>query len=419
MRVTSCTGPNRPVRRRWPSGRVVGVKASSRPPFTPPISAGDPMKLILEQAALNKALDRATSVVERRNTIPILANVLIDATGDGIWLTATDLAIESRVRVAGVIETPGRATVSATLVSDMVRNAPPGAEVVLELIENGARLAVSYGRSRFRPPVLPVADFPVRKEAEAMSWIEVDAIGLAAVFGRTAVAMGDDGVRHYLNGVYLHTVLEGEKPVLRGVATCTGRLMWARTAAPARAPAIAGVIVPKKTVGEFTRALNGRSGPVRLGVSSSEVCLAFEDLIIRSKVVDGEYVEYARVVPNDWSHEIVVDRGVLEAAAKRVALVSTDKVRSVEIKVADGVLTLQARSLESGEAVEEIEVETTSDDPRRFCFNARYLLDALGQTDADYVALRSGSAGGPVRLEPADEDPEAGEALSILMPMAA
>lgn len=376
------------------------------------------MKIIIEQGVLHKAIARAISVVESRNTIPILSNVLIRAEAGEIWLTATDLNIETRVRVVGTIEREGAVTVGASLLGDIVRNAPSGAEFSLELTADDPRMQVRFGRSRYQTPTLPARDFPQRPAAEAVTAVPVGAGAFLAMLERTAFAMANDEVRHYLNGVYLHRVATpGESSVIRLVATCTGRLASAQHAEEADAPHFRGVIIPRKTVAEFAKALAGRVGRIELGVTASEVSLDLGDQIIRSKIIDGEFVEYSRVVPTSWSHEIVVDRALLQSAARRVALVSTDKVRAVQLIAEDGVLTLQARSLDAGHGVEQIDIDGDAT-PIDFAFNARFLMDALDQTDADRVAIRSGEKGGPVRLEPSSDDPEANEVLSILMPMA-
>ena len=376
------------------------------------------MKILIEQAVLHKAITRAISVVESRNTIPILSNVLIRAEGGEIWLTATDLNIETRVRVVGTIEREGATTVGASLLGDIVRNAPAGAEISLELNSDDPRMQVRFGRSRYQTPTLPAQDFPQRPPAEALTLIPIGAVAFSAMLDRTAFAMANDEIRHYLNGVYLHRIVTpGVAAMVRVVATCTGRLASAQQVEEADAPHFHGVIIPRKTVAEFTKALAGRVGRIELGVTASEVALDLGDQVIRSKIVSGDYVQYDRVVPTGWTHEIVVDRALLAAAARRVALVSTDKVKAVQLIAEDGVLTLQARSLDAGHGVEQIDVDGDPS-PIDLAFNARFLLEALDQTDAERIAIRSGEKGSPVRLEPPADDPEADEVLSILMPMA-
>lgn len=208
------------------------------------------MNLTIEQGALNKALARAAAVVERRNTIPILANVMIEAAGGEVWLTATDLDIETRARVDAVVTQDGSVTVNATLLSDIVRNAPEGAELSLSMGADDPRLIVKFGRSRYQAPILPAADFPKRKLATGGTTIAVDAIQLANMIDRIAFAMSVEEVRYYLCGAYIHAVVERGRPMLRMVATCGGRLAMAQMAMAADAPVIPGVIIPRKTVGE-------------------------------------------------------------------------------------------------------------------------------------------------------------------------
>lgn len=375
------------------------------------------MKLTIEKGALHKALALATSVVERRNTIPILANVLIEAKDGEIWLTATDLDIETRTRVDGVIEAEGAITAVATLLSDIVRNAPDGAEISVEKPADDPRLIVRFGRSRYQVPILPAQDFPRKKPAEAPAVLRLDALQLATLMQRTAFAMSVEQTRYYLCGAFLHLLDVDGQPKLRMAATCGGRLAMAQISAPSAAPEFQGVIVPSKTVGEFLRLLNGRAGEVEVRVTPQEVALETEETVIRSKVIDGDYPDYARVIPTTWEHEIEVDRALLASAARRVSLVDNGKVRAVKLIAENGILTLTSRSLEYSQATEEIEVEGT---PERVevAFNARFLLDAIEQTEADRVVLRCGEKGGPTRLEVTADDPEHGDALAILMPMA-
>lgn len=371
------------------------------------------MKLTIEQAALHKALARVTAVVESRNTIPILANVLIEAGEDGVWLAATDLNMEARARVDAEIEQPGRITVPATTISDIVRNAPDGAQIAMQINEH--RLQVSFGRSRYQVPTLPAMDFPAKKEVAGGEVLEVAAADLRTMIAEVAVAMSTEETRHYLIGAFLHVVSDQGAPVLRMVATDGHRLMMTSRAG-LNPPAFPGVIVPRKTVGEIAKAVDGRVGPVEIRVSPAAIQLEVENLVIRSQVIDGTYPDYVRVVPSTWEHEIEIDRQLLLSATRRVTIVSNEKVRALKMIFDNDQLTLQVRNMQAGEGVEVLDIAYQGP-PMEIGVNGRYLADALQQTDAETVVFRVHDHASPVRLEPAASDPDHGQAVAVIMPL--
>lgn len=374
------------------------------------------MNLTIEQAALAKALARVTAVVERRNTIPVLSNVLIQAQDGEAWLSATDLDMESRVRVEADVAEAGEITAEAGLLSDIVRNAPTGAEVRLTHSAEDPRLVVVYGRSRFKVPVLPPDLFPKLPDRQWEAQLALKSLDLRLMLERVAFAMCTDGAMTHLHGAYLHSVFDEGRPTLRLASTDKYRVAFAQTPAPADAPVFRGVIIPAKAVREFVRALGDRTGDVVLSVCETGVRLEWDDSRITSKVLEGQFLDYQRVIPSEWKGEVELDNALMAAAVRRVSLVSNEKARSVKLTFAENLLTLQVRSMEAGEAVEEIEIDY--DGPTlEVGFNARYLLEGLGQTEADVLAFRFNDASTPARLEPIATDPEHGAAVAILMPL--
>lgn len=371
------------------------------------------MKLTIEKAALHRAISRAVSVVERRNTIPILSNVLIQAFDDGVWLTATDLDIEVRARVEGRVEIGGAVTAPAGLLSDIVRNAPDGAEISLAWdADADPRMIVKFGRSRYQVPVLHAGDFPVQAPLDWTASVAVQAVDLRQAIARVDFAMSTDPTRYYLNGALLQPL--GDR--LRLVATDGHRLCWADLAVPAGTPPFEDVIIPSKTVREMGRALAEAAGEVSLEVARTGVRLSVGDHLIRSKVVDGKFADYPRVIPAEWLNDILLPREPLAAAVRRVGLMSDDKSRSLKMTFTRDLLTLQVRNMEAGNAVEELEIDYPHED-FEIGFNARYLVDALGMTGADRVIFRPTDPAGPARLEPEPDDAEHGQTLAILMPL--
>lgn len=371
------------------------------------------MNLTIEQTALHKALARVTSVVERRNTIPILANILIDAEGEDVWLVATDLDIEARARVEAIVHTHGQITVPGSTIADVVRGAPNGAEISLQIKDH--RLQVQFGRSRYQVPTLPAGDFPVRAKMANGTDFVLSAVDFRAMLGQVAPAMSTEEVRYYLNGAFLHVVSEAGAPWLRFTSTDGHRLMLSSRPGEG-VPSFPGVIVPRKMVAEMAKALDGRAGDVDLSVSPQGVSMSIGDIQLQSKVIDGAFPDYVRVVPSSWNSEIEVDRQMLLTAVQRVVRISAEKARSVKLTFDNDVLTLQVRNMEAGEGVEELEV-IYQGDPLEVGVNGSYLADALQQTDADRVVLRIGDPISPVRLEPCLSDAEHGLAVAVIMPL--
>ena len=376
------------------------------------------MKIIVEQSALAKATARVSSIVERRNTIPILSNLLIDASYPGeVWLLGTDLDMEIRTRLEAQIETEGQTTVGANALGEIARNAPKGSEISITLDDaKDPRLQVRFGRSRYQLPVLLAGDFPIFSTQKQPTELSIPAAELAVLLARIHFAQSTEETRYYLNGAYLTKASVSGAPVLRMVATDGHRLALDECSTPASDP-MPGVIIPRKTIGEFRRLLDGLAGSVILRVSTASVVFEADGVRLTSKVIDGAYPDYERVIPRDWKHQIVLERDALRLAVKRVSLISAEKTRPVKLAISGGVLTLIVRNMEAGEAREEIEIE---DEGLEFetGINARYILDALDQTEGRQVVLRLPEDNtSPCRLDPHPSDSTATGALCVLMPL--
>ncbi|MEE8455168.1 MAG: DNA polymerase III subunit beta, partial [Limibaculum sp.] len=263
------------------------------------------MKVTIERAALLKAMSRAQGVVERKNTIPILANVLIEATGDKggdkaggqLSLRATDLDIEIIEEIQAVIEQPGAVTVSAHLLHEIVRKLPEGAQLAMSTDEATGRLDVVAGRSRFSLATLPREDFPVMASSEYSCSYSTPAPVLRRLFDKSKFAVSTEETRYYLNGVYLHVANEAGRPVLRAVATDGHRLARIDADLPAGAESAPGVIVPRKTVGELRRLLENDEAEITVSVSETKIRFSVDGLVLTSKVIDGAFPDYTRVIP--------------------------------------------------------------------------------------------------------------------------
>jgi DNA polymerase-3 subunit beta len=360
------------------------------------------MKLTMERSALIKALGHVQSVVERRNTIPILSNVLLSAERGAVSFAATDLDMEILDETGAVVESGGQITAPAHTLYEIVRKLPEGADVELKFAGDDPRLSIQAGRSRFNLPVLPAGDFPVMSSDGLSAPITVDADALARLIDKTRFAISTEETRYYLNGLYLHTVQDGGETKLRAVATDGHRLALAEMPAPEGAIGTPGVIVPRKTIQEARRLLEDAGETVQLQLSSAKVRFEFGRAALTSKVIDGSFPDYMRVIPRDNQKVALIDNALFAAAVDRVATISAEKSRSVKLALEPGKLVLTVRNMEAGQAVEEIEIDYDGDS-FEIGFNARYLLDVAGQIQGEMAEFRFADPASPTLvLDPVD-----------------
>jgi DNA polymerase-3 subunit beta len=365
------------------------------------------MKLTIERAALMKALGHVQSVVERRNTIPILSNVLLSADRGALSFSATDLDMEIVDETGAQINDGGQITAPAHTLYEIVRKLPDGADVELRFDGGDPRLSIQAGRSRFNLPVLPAGDFPVMSSDGLSEPLTVETAALIRLIDKTRFAISTEETRYYLNGLYLHTVTEGGETRLRAVATDGHRLALAEMPAPKGAAGAPGVIVPRKTVQEARRLLDDAGDEVQVQLSSAKVRFEFatangRGASLTSKVIDGSFPDYVRVIPRDNQRVALIDNALFAAAVDRVATISAEKSRSVKLAFDTGRLVLTVRNMEAGQAVEELEIDYDGE-PFEIGFNARYLLDVAGQIQGETAEFRFADPSSPTLvLDPAD-----------------
>src|SRR5690606_24372851 len=256
-----------------------------------------PMKFSIERAVLVKAISQAQSVVERRNTIPILANVLIETTDEGVSFRATDLDIEVVDRAPAQVELPGAPTVSAVMLNEIARKLPDGALVQITSDDAAGRLTVEAGRSNFSLATLPREDFPVLAATEYSANFTAPASVLRRLFDKAKFAISTEETRYYLNGVYMHVAESEDGPMVRCVATEGDRLAPIDAPLAAGAPGLPGVIVPSKTVGELRQLLDDDDADIAVSVSETKIRFATAEITLTSKVIDGTFPDYSRVIP--------------------------------------------------------------------------------------------------------------------------
>jgi DNA polymerase-3 subunit beta len=385
------------------------------------------MKVTLERAALLKSLGHVHRVVERRNTIPILSNVLLRAEDMSLLLKATDLDLEVIERLAADVGATGATTVPAHILYEIVRKLPDGAQVSLESNGESGRLQLRSGRSRFNLQSLPDSDFPDLATGELGHAFNLAAGDLKRLIDKTQFAISNEETRYYLNGIFLHTTDVEGHTMLRAVATDGHRLARVEIPAPDGAIGMPGVIVPRKAVLEVQKLIEDPGLGVRVEISAAKVRFTFGDpsassgqvpsasagqVMLTSKLIDGTFPDYVRVIPSGNDKRLIVDRAPFAAAVDRVSTISSERGRAVKLAVLDAKLTLSVTNPDSGSATEELDVDYDSS-PIDIGFNAKYLLDITEQLDGDTVLFKLADPGSPTLVQ----DRDGAAALYVLMPM--
>ena len=370
------------------------------------------MKFSIERAALLRAVAQAQSVVERRNTIPILANALIEAEGDTVTFRATDLDIEVVDRAPAQVERAGATTVPAVTLHEIVRKLPDGALVTLSDDGASGRLTVEAGRSNFTLATLPREDFPVMTSTEYTANFSAPAPLLRRLFDKSKFAISTEETRYYLNGVYMHVASGEDGQMLRCVATDGHRLARIDAELPEGAETMPGVIVPRKTVGELRKLLDDDDATIAVSVSDTKVRFATPDITLTSKVIDGTFPDYSRVIPQANSRKLEVDAAEFAKAVDRVATVSSERSRAVKMSLDEDRLVLSVNAPDSGAAEEELAV-AYGDEHLEIGFNAKYLLEIASQVDRENAVFLFNSAGDPTLMREGSDT----SAVYVVMPM--
>lgn len=364
------------------------------------------MKVAIEREQLLKPLQAVIGVVERRQTLPVLGNVLLVADNNGVSLTATDTEVELVAHFQAEVSVAGEGTLPARKLLDIVRNLP--AEATIELSVEADRAVVTSGRSRFSLATLPAADFPTVEEIGDAQPLLLPQRELADLIERTHFSMAVQDVRYYLNGL----LLELEPGGLRAVATDGHRLALAETALDVNIPESKQVIVPRKGVQELLRLLEDSEEPVRIELGANHIRVALPELRFTSKLIDGRFPDYQRVVPANPDKILLADRDNLRQALVRVSILSNEKYRGVRLNLEAERLRIQCNNPEQEEAEEELAVDYPHE-ALEVGFNASYMLDALNAVGAELVevALTDANSSAVVRGYGADD------CKYVIMPM--
>ena len=372
------------------------------------------MKFKADRATLLKALAHIQSVVEKRNTIPILANVMLAVHDGSLTLTATDMEIAVIESVAANTSRNGSCTAPAATLYEIVRKLPDGAEVELDHPGGEGQLALRSGRYTTSLVVLPTEDFPSMTTGILSSKFALSAQALRGLIDRTRFAISTEETRYYLNGIYIHAAESDGVRVLRAVATDGHRLARVEEPLPEGAGSMPGVIVPRKTVSELRKLLDEVSGDVDIALSDTRIQFKIATVILTSKLIDGTFPEYERVIPKGNDKVMRVGKKDFSDAVARVAAISSERSRPVKLSLARDLLVISAASAEQGSATEELDGDRVTYDagPLEIGFQARYLNDITDQI-ADQVEFRFADGAAPTVVQDAADS----SALYVLMPM--
>jgi DNA polymerase III subunit beta len=367
------------------------------------------MKIVVEQGTFSKALKHVLGVIERRATIPVLRNVLLTATRDGLSLISTDLDIQVTETASATIEETGATTTPAQMLYDIVRELPDGSQISLETKKDGARLALSCGTAAFDLACMAKEEFPRMDAGDMVAEFDLAAADFLRMIDKTKMAMSTEQTRYYLCGIYLHVA---DRHTLRAVATDGHRLAQYDLPEPDGASTLPGIILPYKTVNEIRRMLDDATGAVHIAASDTKVKISVGQIQLLSKLVDGSFPDYQRVIPARGEHIATTLTSDLVKAINLVSVVMEGKTRAVKVSFTRDKATLSARETDSGTALKEINAEYDCADLETG-FNSAYARDMLLQISGKSIRMIMQDAGSPIRFEDDEDD----RFLHIIMPM--
>ena len=356
-----------------------------------------------------KPLGHVYSVVERRNTIPILSNVLIETNSSKVSFTATDMDMDIVEETTCIVSSQGKVTLSAHTLYDIIRKLPDGSEVKVELKE--LNVEISAGNSKFILPTLPVDDYPIMTNIEKDHEFDVQSIDLANVIDNTKFAISLEETRYYLNGIFLH-VPNSDIQKLRAVATDGHRLAQAEIPLPEGASNMPGIILPRKAVGEIRKLTDSTDGKIKVIISNTKAQFVFPNSILTTKLIDGSFPDYQRVIPKENLNKLVVSNQEFSKAIDRVSTVSLEKSRAVKLSLSNNLLSLNVNSHDLGNASEDLEIDYSYDNIE-IGFNSKYLLDITSQIQGKEIQILLSDSASPALITDPDQD----GVIFVLMPM--
>lgn len=371
------------------------------------------MKFTINRSDLLRALGHVQSVVERRNTIPILSNVKLEAKGDALKLTTTDMDLEINEAVSAKISQEGATTAPAQTLHDIVRKLPDGADIEMTLESGGSTMTVKSGRSNFKLSCLPISDFPDISSGGLDASFSLAAAELRTLIDKTRFAMSTEETRYYLNGIYLHAIEKEGVEFLCAVATDGHRLAKFEMPLPDGAASMPGIIIPRKTVSEIRKLVEDAADSINISLSQNKIQFNFDHIVMTSKLIDGTFPDYQKVIPQGNDKMIELNPKDFSSAIDRVATIMTsDKSRAVKLAINGKSLMLSANSPDAGSATEDVEI-TNDNVSLEIGFNSRYLLDITQQIEGDGCRIALADSSSPTVIE----DMADSSSLYVIMPL--
>ncbi|MCL2439243.1 MAG: DNA polymerase III subunit beta [Alphaproteobacteria bacterium] len=368
------------------------------------------MQITIEKSNLLKTLSHLYRIVERKSTVPVLSNIKVEAAKE-LKITATNVDLEIIETVDAKIGETGATTIPAHVFYDIVRKLPEG-DISIKTNADASKVVIKAGNSEFTLPALPSEDFPVMTSGSMPFKFNLPVDDLKALIDKTKFAVSTEETRYFLNGIFVHTVEVKGKDILRAVATDGHRLARLDVAAPANAKGMPGIIIPRKVVNELRTLLDDTSSDIMVEVSNTKARFSFAGATITSKLIDGKFPDYEKVIPTTNDKALEIECKSFAEAVDRVSSVSFEKSKSIKLKIAKGKLTLSSSTPDSGSATEDLPVEYAAD-TLEIGFNSRYLLDIAEQIKGKFIKFMISDASSPSVITELDSD----SALYVLMPM--
>ncbi|MFH1157894.1 MAG: DNA polymerase III subunit beta [Pseudomonadota bacterium] len=371
------------------------------------------MKFTIERTDLLRSLNHVHSVVERRNAIPILANVMLRAEKDSLSLTTTDMDLEIVESVAARTSVTGTTTVPVHTLYDIARKLGEGAVVEFSSASGDTTMLVKSGKSTFRLGCLPTEDFPKMGSSEKFSCsFSIPAADLRTLVDRTRFAISSEETRYYLNGIYLHAAENENVQVLRAVATDGHRLARFEMPLPEGARGMPGVIIPRKAINEIRKLIDEAGDAIEIGLSDNKMKFSFDHVSLTTKLIDGTFPDYNRVIPKGNEKILEVSPDIFSSAVDRVSTISSEKSRAVKLAISGKTMTLSANSPDSGSASEEIEIRFNAA-PMEIGFNSAYLMDVTRQIEGEGCRISLSDSASPAVIQDVSDT----SSLYVLMPL--
>ncbi|MDA9109213.1 DNA polymerase III subunit beta [Woeseiaceae bacterium] len=363
------------------------------------------MKIAIKREDLLKSLQSIIGVVERRQTMPILANIMLTVEGGAVTLTATDLEVELIAKISVENTDSGSLTLPGRKLLDITRSLP--GEAMITIVASEGKVVVTSGKSKFSLTTLPANEFPLIPGINSEHKIKINQSELRQLIENTQFSMAQQDVRYYLNGLLLE--IDGDQ--LKAVATDGHRLAFCQKQLSVNSPEIKSVIIPRKGVLELQRLLDGTTD-IEVELGSNHIKIVFESICFTSKLIDGRFPEYQRVIPSDTSNHLLANKEDLKTSLQRTAILSNEKYRGIRLVISENEITLQAHNPEQEEAEESIDVEYSGSDIE-VGFNVNYLIDALNAIDATEVSLSMVDGNSSCLIT----DPNDAQTKFVVMPM--